>query len=470
MKRSLLLVTLVAAAGCGGGSSKHDTSCDPTKVDACSSGQVCEQVQGGTTACVAPVQVQGVVFDLAKDRTTGPIQDARVVPLDVNGAPLGSAATTATNGSYTVRVPAVRDTSGKPISAGVTLRADAMGYATFPSGIRSAVPLDLGGATLANGVYTLSSSLTDVGLIVDSTAGTGKIHGAVAGVTTAGALVVAEQSGIGHTGVADSSGHYVIFNLPVGDWSVQAYAKGMNHAPQTVAGLAANDDRLADIPLGAAATATVTGSIQPTGQNQPATLDTSVILVVQSTYDLAIDRGESPPGLVVPNLTQTAFSLAGVPDGKYTILAAFGNDGYVRDVSGIGGTAPVDVEVVNGVMTSTPGSFKITGAVSFAAGGGITPSTGTDAGATLTNSLAPIFTWVAYPSLGTGSYHVTVFDALGTPIWTPAPIPAGTTSVTYSGPPLVANMTYQVRITAFDTGANQISRTEDLLGVFTYRP
>ena len=31
-------------------------------------------------------------------------------------------------------------------------------------------------------------------------------------------------------------------------------------------------------------------------------------------------------------------------------------------------------------------------------------------------------------------------------------------------------MTYQVRITAFDTGANQISRTEDLLGVFTYRP
>ncbi len=466
MKRSLLLVTLVAAAGCGGGSSKHDTSCDPAKVDACGSGQVCEAVQGGTTACVAPVQVQGVVFDLAKDRTTGPIQDARVVPLDVNGAPLGSAATTAANGSYTVRLPAVRDASGKPISAGVTLRADAAGYATFPSGIRSAVPLDLVNATLANGIYTLSTSLSDVGLVKDPSAGTGRVHGKAAGVTTAGALVVAEQSGIGHTGVADASGDYVIFNLPVGDWSVQAYAKGMNHTAVTVAGLAANEDRLADVPLGAAATATVTGSIQPTGQNQPATLDTSVILVVQSTYDVAIDRGESPPGLVVPNLTQATFSLPGVPDGKYTVLAAFGTDGYVRDVSGIGGTAPVDVEVLNGVMTSAPGSFKITGAVTLA---GITPASGTEGSATLTASATPVFAWTAYPSAA--SYEVTVFDALGTPIWAPTPrFPSATTSVTYVGPALLAGMTYQVRVTAFDTGGNQVSRTEDLLGVFTYRP
>lgn len=463
MKRiPLLLSILLAAAGCG--SDSKDDSCDPLKADACGSEQVCEQVQGGKTACADPVEVQGVVFDLADDAG---VAGARVVPLDVNGASVGSAATTGLGGAYKVRVPATRDAAGKPVTGAVTLRADASGYATFPSGIRSAVPIDLSTAVSGNGVWTVSSSLTDLGLVADPSAGTGRIHGAVAGVTSSGALVVAEQLSGARTGVADASGNYVIFNLPAGDWTVKAYAKGVNHAPATAAGLAASEDRVVDVATRAVAPATVTGSIQRTGQNQPTTLETSVILVVRSTYDALIDRGESPPGLVVPGLTASTYTFTGVPDGEYIALAAFGNDGFVRDVSGIGGTAPVLVTVLDGVMTSASGGFKITGAVSFGPVG-IGPSSGTEGAATLTSFATPTFDWDDYPSAA--EYEVIVFDALGTPVWTPGRFPSAITTIVYAGDALVPEMTYQVRVSAFDTGGSQISRTEDLRGVFTYRP
>jgi hypothetical protein len=241
----------------------------------------------------------------------------------------------------------------------------------------------------------------------------------------------------------------------------------MNHAPVVATGLAANEDRVVDLATRAGGTATVSGNVQRTGQNLPnPAVATSVILVVQSTFDDVIDRGESPPGLVVTVPADLGtYTVAGVPDGDYVALAAFENDGYVRDVSGIGGTAPVIVTVTGGVMTSAQGNFKITGAVSLT---GITPDTGDEGSATLTNSATPSFAWTAYPSAA--SYEVTVFDALGTPIWTPARFPSATTTVDYAGLTLQPDMTYQVRIAAFDTGGSQISRTEDLKGVFIYRP
>ncbi len=208
--------------------------------------------------------------------------------------------------------------------------------------------------------------------------------------------------------------------------------------------------------------------MQPVGSNQPSSLDTSVILVVRSTYNPTIDRGEAPPGLIVSNLTAPGWSLTGVPDGDYTVLAAFGNDGYVRDISGIGGTAPVDVTVSGGVMTSAPGTFKITGAVSFAATNPITPTSGMEGAVTIVTSATPTFAWQAYPS--DNKYQIDVFDAFGTSIWQTS-FPFSTTSAVYAGgTALTAGMTYQVRITAFDTGGAQISRTEDLMGIFTYRP
>ncbi len=469
MFRPLAIVVLAAlAAAC---SSHHTSSCAPGSQSSCGSGQVCEGVQGGAPACFDPVVIEGVVFDLAYDTTTGGLADARVVALDVNGAPMGAAATSSTSGVYSLSVPATRSTSGAPSSsAAVTLRADRAGYFTFPSGIRVAVPLDLSLAVHEGSTWKLSSSLTDIGLIAAPGAGTARIHGNVAGAR--GVLVVAEPAGggAGHTAVADSTGSYVIFNLAAGDWTVKAYGRGANFTTGAATGLAAGEDRAVDLSIASTATATVTGSLQPTGQNQPQSLDTSVILVVRSTYQPAIDRGEAPPGLIAPHLTTSNFSISGVPDGEYTVLAAFGNDGYVRDISGIGGTAPVDVVVAGGTMTSAPGSFKITGAVSFDPTNAITASSGTEGAVTIVTSATPTFNWVAYPSLGQGNYQVDVFNALGEDVWAPAAFDHATTSASYGGPSLTAGMTYQVRVTAFDTNANQISRTEDLLGIFTYRP
>lgn len=473
MKRLLLLAAIATATGCGGGSDKKDPNCNQADPAACGDGLVCEVVQGVGTRCAAPVVITGVVYDLSLGLDAGPIEGARVVPLDVNGAPVGSAATTDVNGAYSVQVPAERDANLAPVSGHVTLRADADGFATFPSGIRSAVPVDLSAATEVNAGATqwvVASSLTDVGLEPTSGAGTGRIHGNAA-QATAGALVVAERAdGTVRTGVADASGDYVIFNVPTGDWTVQGYTQGVNYQPAPVAGLTDLEDRLVNLAVKNRAAAAVTGSIQPTGQNQPATLDTTVVLVVRATYDLELDRGESPPGLVarLTNATGTTFHVAGVPDGEYTVLAAFGTDGYIRDVSGIGGTAPVEVLVENGVMTSAPGAFKITGAVSFA-DPGISPSSGTVGETLVTDSATPTFAWKAYPS-ATGGFDLVVFDSLGTPVWAPARLPAATLSTPYAGAALEAGRTYQVRVTAYDVNGNAVSRTEDLLGVFTYVP
>lgn len=472
MKR-LLLVLAAATFGAACGSSGPST-CNPVAASPCSGGKACEAVQGGQPHCYDPVILTGTVFDLATGKTAGGIASARVVALDVNNAPVGAAATSAAGGVYSLQVPTTRDAAGSPVSSQVTLRADAAGYATFPSGIRVAVPLDLSGAVHGGGRWTLSSSLTDVGLSAAG-GGTGKIHGTasftLAGtrVVGGGVLVVAEPAGggTGHTAVADAGGSYVIFNLPAGDWNVRAYAKGVNYAPAAAAALATAEDRLVDLSVSDTATATATGTLQPVGSNQPPTLDTSVILVVRSTYNPTIDRGEAPPGLVVSGLSAPAWTLVGVPNGDYTVLAAFGNDGYVRDLSGIGGTAPVDVRVVGGTMTSAPGTFKITGAVSFAATNPITPTSGMEGAVTIVTA-TPTFAWQAYPA--TKSYQIDVFDAFGSSIWQTS-LPASATQATYAGgTALVSGMTYQVRITAFDTGGLQISRTEDLMGIFTYRP
>lgn len=45
---------------------------------------MCEAVSGGEPACFAPVVLRGSVFDLEDD---GAVAGARIVGLDVNGAP-----------------------------------------------------------------------------------------------------------------------------------------------------------------------------------------------------------------------------------------------------------------------------------------------------------------------------------------------------------------------------------------------
>jgi hypothetical protein len=279
----------------------------------------------------------------------------------------------------------------------------------------------------------------------------------------------ATQPGVGFTGVADASGSYAIFNLPAvaspgTDYEVQAYAAGANYAAGAVA-LVPGDDKAVNLTLANTTTATVTGMVDITGQNLPATPATSVILVVKSTFNPSLARGEAPPGLRVAGVTG-AYSVPGVPDGAYVVLAAFENDGMVRDISGIGGTAAVEAVVSGGAVSSCSSScqFKVTGAVTldapFVAPYATTPWPATSA--------TPTFSWLAYPSVD--SYVVSVVDAFGNQALAPTTVSKLGTSFTYpstGAATLVPGMYYQFRVLVTQLGVTgPASQSEDLKGVF----
>ena len=448
-------IRLVAAlamlvAGCG------DDTCDPVANTGCDDNQACERVQGGEPSCVAAVVVVGRVFDL---ETNAGIAGARIVALDANGSALSFVATSAADGSYTLPIPMTRTSAGAPAeSFKITLRADASGYLTFPEGIRPALAFDTSSAVLTDGRYEIKSSVTDVGLLkLASGPATGTIKGRVAENSThASALVVAEVNGVGYTAIAGRDGEYTIFNVPAGTASVQAYAWGHNYVARD-ADVGAGATVEVNLDVSDVAASTVSGSVSIV--NGQLGEGTSVILVVESTFKTALARGETPPGLRAPEpgtapIVDGAFSIAGVPAGRYVALAAFENDNLVRDESSIGGTAIVHQEVVAGQDVQIGDSFKVTGSVDIVGPGATSPEM---------ISGVPTFTWLDDSS--EDRYAVTVFDSYGNIVWE-ATTPKSVVSLQYAGPTLEPGMYYQFRVASIKDPAEVISRSEDLKGVF----
>lgn len=502
LRRIVLLAAFLTA--CSGGSDKK--SCDPVAKTGCDSGLVCEYVQGGEPGCFAPVVISGAVSNLVTtvDSAQANLNDARVVALDTNQAPLsrvavtsGTDSTGAPLGNYSLSVPAQRDASGKPLQTFFTVRADKQGYETFPSGLRSALPIDLSLAKLDTNSNTwvispAEASTLNVKLLkLDPTtaaSATAFIHGTVARPPSgAGALVVAEpapggagpQTGV--TGVADADGSYAIFNLTPGtQYVVTAYTKGANYAPVTTAALA-DGDNLADLALAGGAGAAVSGTLI---YNNGAASPVAVTLVLESTYVPNLDRGESPPGLTVSG--GGTYDFAGIPDGRYIALAAFGLDGDVRNISGTGNTAAPQIAVQGGVVgtfsggTFTPGTppnFKIVPGVDLRTIDGI-PVSGSPA---VVTSATPNFVWQSSSvDSSAATYRVQVFNTFGEQIWNyDLAAATGQNSAVYAGIALEPGMTYQLRILALkDTMPvsldpavfQQLSQTEDVAGVFVYQP
>jgi hypothetical protein len=470
---SCAAVLVLAAAACGGDSKK---ACDPTAQTGCTSSQVCEPVQNGSPACFAPVLVHGTVSD-PTTTPAGLLNGARVVALDANRAPLSAVVVTAndgtTNGAYVLKVRATRDSTGKPVQASITLRADKQGYQTFPGGVRTALPIDLSSATLDSGNWVVSGTLTALQLLPLTNGGAAFIHGSVAAAPAkAGTLVVAEPvgGGAGLTGIADETGSYAIFNLTPGtQYNVTGYSKGVNYVQVPTAPLVTGDNAVANLALGSGTGAPLAGGLI---FNNSANPNIQVTLVVQSTYDSNLDRGETPPGLTV-DASASGYAFAGVPDGKYVVLAAFGLDGDVRDVSGTGNTAAPEVTVQSGAVVGTPPGFKIIPAVNLLTIDAATVS----ATPAVVKTATPVFAWqkgsVDSSAL---TYRVLVFDAFGNPVWSHDMAAAQSDSVTYAGPALQVGMTYQLRILAIKEAMpvpstfTQLSETEDLAGVFTYQP
>lgn len=454
----LLLAPLVLVAGCGDDEDNKEEpkGCSVEQQTGCATGTVCEAVEGAEPACFAPLIVKGRVFDSLDDQA---IEGARVIARDPNDAALSRVAITAPDGTYELQVPAKRGSNGAPVKVDVTLRADAMGYDTFPKAPRVAIPIDL--STAAGNPLVIENAATDVALIpLENADGLGSISGTVVAPAlgdAAGTLVVAGSA----TAAADFTGEYTIFNVPPGDYTVRGYAQGLqiDEASASVAANTITPD--VDLNVTGEATSVVSGKIEIV--NASGTNGTSVILVVEDTFNETAARGEAPRGLRVGNVSGD-FEITGVPKGRYVVLAAFENDGLVRDPdTTIGGTEIVHIEVGESDF-AIPDSFKVTGALAVVSPGATTIEEVSD---------TPTFVWEDDSS--ESGYQLRLFDALGNKIWEDLAIPevSGSKDVTrqYDGPALTPGMIYQFRVLSMSKDATPvpISATEDLKGVFLYR-
>jgi hypothetical protein len=490
LRSSLLSVSVFvsALAGCGGSSHSSGSGGCAANPSSCQAGQVCEAVTGGGSVCTAPVQLSGKVFDVANP--TPGISGARVVALDASQAPVAPASATDGTGHYAITVPATRNPDGSPTGS-LTLRADAAGYLTFPSGLRPAIPVSLSGATLSSGMYQVTTA-TDIGLVALAAGSYAALHGTVAAAPSKGGILVVAAPAAGGTGVsgfADQNGAYYVYNLPVAAggtaWTVRPYAQGANYTTGTAlpVTLVNGDDKVVDFTVASTPTYTLGGTVQFTGQNlPPAPQKTSVILAVKSTFDQSLHRGEAPPGLRDGNVVSgiNTFTIPGVPDGDYVVLAAFENDGMVQD-TGQGSTGQYEAVISGGTLTqvllngtvvsNSQIAFKITGAISLAA-----PFTGTyDSAPWPAGSNTPTFDWLAYPS--TDHYDIQVIDYLGnvacakTGILTTDPTSFTWNATDCASATAQAGTWYQFLVRAYQLGVGTplASRSEDLKGVF-YMP
>jgi hypothetical protein len=193
-----------------------------------------------------------------------------------------------------------------------------------------------------------------------------------------------------------------------------------------------------------------------------------VILVVEDTFDPNVARGSAPRGLRAPETGPVsidgAFIIEGVPAGTYVALAAYENDGLVRDPNeNIAGTDFVTVTVTSSDDAVTlEDSFKVTGSLT-------TVYPGVDGPEAVTEK--PLLEWE--DDAGESWYDVYVYDAFGNEVWTSLLLPSVSGSenatVQYEGP-LEPGMYYQFRVQSWSEQGNgdqsPISNTEDLRGVF----
>lgn len=476
---------LVASAGCTAkeldASSEAPSkgpgdSCAPERDDDCGEGLACEPMVDPEAAhvCAIPVEIHGRVID-AIDET--PIPGALVAAVDELGAPVTTVVETDADGRYALPVSVRRDATGEPAEAPRwTLLVSARGYFSFPGALRPALPIDAEDAVPADdaGPTVIDDAATVVALVSlpAEAAGGVTVSGRVEGERASGTLVVAETVVPAPAAVADVNGEFVLFNVPAGATTVRGHRQGVEL--ESVAITVGSEDieglRLSVLTDDVDAMAVVTGSV--TLVNAGGGLATSVVLVPSSVYQPAFERGPVPYGLRAPAPPEApsitgSFTIAGVPAGRYQVLAAFENDGLVRDPdASIGGTQIQEIDVVAGGSIELDASFKITEALAVV-GPGADGLEEVDA--------APTFAWIDDAS--EDRYEIVVYDARGTEIWRDDQLPrvtggGGTVQVPYGGPALASGMIHQFRVTSWSDGpqgSTALTRSEDLRGVFVVR-
>lgn len=441
--------------------------CQPQQSDTCQEDLSCEPLASGTgNVCGAPLTLRGAVHDALAQEALG---GARVIALNAEGAPVSDVAISGADGRYELRVMAARNRDGSVAAdASWTLSASAQGYQPFPAGPRPAVPIS--GQQAGGEQPLIEAANTAVSLLPLANAADlpHTIAGTLAGEEAGGALVIAEgaPAPAPYTIVA-RDGTFVLFNVPAASLEVAAYKRSQQFERATA------DTRVGSVSsvylgLSAEGLGAVAGNVNIV--NAPGGSLTSVVLVPESVFDPALQRGPVPFGLRAPEppalpSVNGAFAVDGIPRGRYVVLAAFENDLLVRDPdTSIGGTNLQRVTVADGEAVTMAESFKITEHLAIVGPGADGPEA---------VSAAPVFRWADDSS--EDRYELELYSALGDLVWADRAVPSvsgsETVSHTYDGPALLPGMIYQFRVTSFRDHRGSpaaISRSEDLRGVFSY--
>jgi hypothetical protein len=180
---------------------------------------------------------------------------------------------------------------------------------------------------------------------------------------------------------------------------------------------------------------------------------TSVILVPAS-FDPAVPSLNPPDGPKASDVTGS-WSIANVPDGQYTVLVAWENDGLVLDPDTSLGSSLVTIDVSGADVNA--GSSKLTGALEV-----MSPADGATA------SSPPSFVW--QDDSAEDHYELRVFDQSGALVHEDLSVPGvwGAANVTYQygGAPLASGVTHQFVAVSVGSSGVPITRTENLRGVF----
>ena len=459
----------------GSGTGVCIAQCDPNAASSCGAGRACELRTDGLYMCAEPVFIRGVVFDSLDKK---PIEEAHVIAADKTGAAATDVGITDNEGKYDIQVPVVRNPDGTLAEGTFTLRVSALYYLPYPYGIRPAIPVDAAKAEhiVEEKKWVLQNAATDVALIFLSSYTTEELEelGSISGAVVVnsnknpGGVLIAVEGGAKEAQLAfsDKKGAYTVFNVSPGAWEVHGYKAFLQLDPVAVTQEKGEDKTGINLNENAAKPyGTVTGNVNIV--NAPGGSVTSVVLVPESTFSATFVKGEVPQGLrapappALPNISG-GFTINGVPDGKYVVLAAFENDNLVRDPDpSIAKTQIVHITVPDNALynITLPASFKITEALGIVSPGATEPEKITE---------IPTFIWKDDSS--EVKYSIVMYNAFGEEIWRDDDVPkvtgGGNVTVPYTGETLLEDgMYYQFRATSWrDTGP--ISQTEDLLGVF----
>ena len=443
--------------------------CDPLSESDCAEGWTCELRTDDLYACFEPVYLKGKVFDSA---TEDPIEGAHVIAVDKTGAAATDVAVTDMEGMYELQVPVEREPDGTLYEGTYTLRVSASDYLPYPHGIRPAIPVDATQAShTEEGRWLLQNTLTEIALIAlpAERQGQGSISGSIvisSGDTSPGGVLVVVEGDVEESlfSFSDKSGKYTVFNVPGESWEVHGYKAFLQLDPVTVTLTTGETKTGMDLVSNSNSCGTVSGSLNIV--NAPGGSMTSVVLVPESTFNETFVKGEVPPGLRAPTPPESpsitdSFTIEGVPDGQYVVLAAFENDLLVRDPDpSIAGTQILHIQVPedSSYEINIPSSFKVTEALVIVSPGAAEPELITD---------NPTFIWKDDSS--ETKYAIVVYNAFGDEVWRDDNLPRVTGSenvtVEYGGSSLQTGMYYPFRVTSWK-GDGPISQTEDLLGVF----